>query len=372
MKPWNMALAGLALLTIAGCRSDPAIPVLERELRLKEDEIYRLQAMVDDVQDGASSCQDWSDSDSASAESEVTTPRRRAASNGANGVKPPMIELPSRPADKVPDTLKTPAGALPPGLEVPEHLRGPSKPLGPTGAEPAEPSTNRGFLPDRRESEGPALQRSAAAMRPRSGRATTASRSASGTPLMPSGDSEQVAAIALNRILTGGMNTGHGDGDQGLLVVVEPRDRAGRTIDAPAEVIVVVLDPAIEGEAARVARWDFSAAETAALFRRTGETEAIHLTTAWPGDPPKHNKLRLFVRYVTADGRWLEANTPIEVALPGDKTAQSTPDKVEAVAEGTAVGEPTAESWQLSPAPHMATRSDEPKPCRPVWSPERR
>ena len=68
---------------------------------------------------------------------------------------------------------------------------------------------------------------------------------------------------------------------------------------------VVVLDPAFEGEAARVARWDFTAAETAAMFRRTGTESAIHLTMAWPGDPPAHGKLHLFVRYVTADGRKL-------------------------------------------------------------------
>ena len=45
----------------------------------------------------------------------------------------------------------------------------------------------------------------------------------------PSGDSRHVASIALDRTLTGGINSGDGSGDQGLLVVVEPRDRAGRT-----------------------------------------------------------------------------------------------------------------------------------------------
>ena len=43
MKPWQFAVVGLALLATTGCRSDPNIPVLERQLRLQEDEIYRLQ-----------------------------------------------------------------------------------------------------------------------------------------------------------------------------------------------------------------------------------------------------------------------------------------------------------------------------------------
>ena len=73
------------------------------------------------------------------------------------------------------------------------------------------------------------------------------------------------------------------------------------------------------------ARWDFTPAETAALFRRTGNAAAIHLAMGWPAHPPKHRKLQLFVRYVTADGRKLEANQPIEIALPGDRTASWTP-----------------------------------------------
>ena len=108
-------------------------------------------------------------------------------------------------------------------------------------------------------------------------------------------------------------------------MVVEPRDRAGRTVDAPADMSVVVIDPALEGNAARVARWDFTAAETAAMFRRSGSSLAIHLTMAWPGDPPAHHKLHLFVRYVTADGRKLQADQPIEVALAGDRTTRWTP-----------------------------------------------
>ena len=43
---------------------------------------------------------------------------------------------------------------------------------------------------------------------------------------------------------------------------------------------VVVIDPALDGNAARVARWDFTAAETAAMFRRSGAALAIHLTMA--------------------------------------------------------------------------------------------
>ncbi len=51
MKPWQFVIVVLALVATSGCRSDPAIPILERELRLKDDEIYRLRANLEDLQD---------------------------------------------------------------------------------------------------------------------------------------------------------------------------------------------------------------------------------------------------------------------------------------------------------------------------------
>ena len=389
MRTWQFAVVGLALLATAGCRSDPAVPILERELRLKEDEIYRLRAVVDEFQDSASSCPERAADGPKStmpSEPEAAAPRHRPGLAAPNGIKPPAVELPSQPATHIPDSLKAPAGSLPPGIpDVPEELQRPSKPLNPIEKEPHgsfhQPATDRAAPSDPGESDGPSLERGAggAASRPR--HAIMASQSASAEPFMPSGDSRRVAAVALNRILTGGINADDRSGDQGLLVVVEPRDRAGRTIDAPADMSVVVLDSALEGDAARVARWDFTAAETAAMFRRTGSARAIHLTTAWPADPPAHNKLHLFVRYVTADGRKLQADQPVEVALAGDRTARWNRNDLSARTSQPTEGESASESWRPNetpaaripgPTPHTATRSDDAKSRRPVWSPERR
>ena len=41
---------------------------------------------------------------------------------------------------------------------------------------------------------------------------------------------------------------------------------------------------------------------------------------AWPDGPPKHHKLHVFVRYVTADGRKLQTDGPIDVG-PREKAA---------------------------------------------------
>lgn len=361
MKPRKLAVLGLMLLAIAGCRTDPAIPLLERELRIKEDEIYRLRATVEDLQ-----CECQTDShrdrilDSRPAdepEPAVSTHRRRGSNgsrdtNGANGVSNPGIELPGQPSGRVPDALKSPGRPLPPASvpDVPDEIRGPSR---------SSSSSD----------DGPSFGRAPDVVGSRPGAFRTAAGSgSSAVPFTPSADSRHSASIALDPVRTGGIGPNDGSGDRGLLVVVEPRDAAGRPIDAPAEIHVTALDPALKsmGDAARVGRWNFSPAETAALFRRSGSGCAIHLAMGWAADPPKHNKLDLFVRYVTADGRALEAHQPVEIALPGERTARWTPAESPRPVEQPKAREPREY------APRMATRPVEPKPERPVWSPERR
>ena len=308
MKTWQVALLGVALLATAGCRSNQAIPLLERQLRLQEDEIYRLRAQLEDLQDGGSSCPHRPDGAARSDRDRGLRPRRGRAA--------PSLGL-GGPQRRV-------------GTEIGHRNPRPALRKSARHAETPRPA---GHLRDPRIGRPIARRppdRVSARTMARQTRMSGPSRAGEPVPFSPEGDSRHVASIAIDRTLTGGINSGDRAGDQGLLVVVEPRDRAGRSVDAPAAMSVVALDPAIldsRGKAVRVGRWDFTAAETAGLFRRTDSSRAVHLAMAWPADPPKHGKLHLFVRYVTADGRRLEADSPIEVALAGERQAgwQSAP-----------------------------------------------
>jgi hypothetical protein len=117
--------------------------------------------------------------------------------------------------------------------------------------------------------------------------------------------------------LTGGHNVDGHAGDEGVMVVVEPLNAAGDLIEVPGEISIVVLDPAIEGEAARVARWDFNSKEAAGYLKRTPMGDGLHFDLRWPHSPPVHRVLNLHVRYTTADGRRLQAEKQIEVDPPG-------------------------------------------------------
>ena len=383
MKLRTFAVLGLSLLATAGCRSDPAIPILERQLRLQEDEIYRLRATIDNMQDDSRVIEKHEGDPSRSHEAEESD-RNRFHHNhdtGPNGSEmPPVnVELPGASGTTVPKELLPRKGSLPPDFPpVPEGLEGPSRRTMPG---PAEKGSGSMSPPDASQ-DGPSIEMG------RRGRPhiamTVAAPTDSGVAFVPKGDSQHVASIVLNRSLTGGINDGDGDGDQGLLVVVEPRDSRGRVIDAPAKVSVALLDPAVldeQGNAVRLALWEFSEAETASMFRRVGSSEGIHLAMAWPEEPPKHDKLHLFVRYVTSDGRMLEAHHPIEVTLQSERTARrdqfdtrvraDAPEELGPPAEAMHPIEPPAERISER-SPHMAARSRDTEPGRPVWSPERR
>ena len=378
MKSWQIAVLGLAPLLIAGCRSDPAIPLLERELYRKDREISELKYELQDLREQNTSCPERSTIRDRSSEEREPESRSYRNHHESNGMTPPAIDH-GTPAKGVPDTLKQPGVTLPPDVpEPPPGIQGPT----------------RGGS----RNDGPALEGGPEGFSMHPSRVTLASAS-SPIPFRPSGDSRRVASIVLDPANCGGIGSNDGGGDRGLLVVVQPHDARGRMVDATAEIHVTAFDRSLRGEAARVGRGDYSPAETAALFCRTASGGAIHLAMGWPERPPTHNKLQVFVRYVTADGRRLDASRQVEIALPGERPARWTaaerpvpaeravpterlvPTERAVPREPLVEREPPANSLRADeapaarssePPPYIASRTAEPGPERPVWSPERR
>jgi hypothetical protein len=376
MKAWPFAVVGLICLVAAGCRTDPGIVLLERELRIQEDEIYRLRGVVEDYQAALRACR------------EEAGPRGRAkTAEPGNGALPglPRVEgVPSPPEGGTPSPGKTYNGReseAPPSpfKSSPRTPREGDRPGGPSESEPLPgPSDLKLPVPDPADDGG-------------AEKGTKVRPTSAAGPLLRT-DSRHVAQLVLNRQLTSGYDADGRPGDDGIVVVVQLRDARGRAVEAPADVAVVLLDPAYQGEAGtqqdsvRVARWDLTAAETAARFRRTGPDGHVHLQLPWPGDPPRHGRLYLFVRYTTGDGRNLQAEGPVEVSLPGQPGRRWAPAKpapsAPSAGRPTDLGSPdTTEPRQLRPTP--AVRMPTPQPPSPaaapaapevkppVWSPER-
>ncbi len=96
---------------------------------------------------------------------------------------------------------------------------------------------------------------------------------------------------------------------------------AVRGVMAPGDVSIVVVDPALEGSAARIAKWSYDSDQIAQYVRRNHDGGSLRFELHWP-TPPEHSDLRLFVRFTTFDGRRLEANLPIEAQVADAEAAK--------------------------------------------------
>ena len=367
MKVSQFAVVGMICLTTLGCRTDPAVQLLERQNRILEDEIWRLRDVVADYESGAMSYPAETPPPESYRPADRPEPEPPTAVDSPEPT--PRIDAP-RPA---PATPETPRSLSPPALQTGEPLQegelpnvfekvGPAKTSGPPETAPPDEEGDKEDDQERPEPEptnssGPGIR----------------------------GDSSQVEQLVLNQLLTGGYDSDGRPGDEGIVVVVEPRDAQGRWVEAPAAMSVVVLDPALEGDAARVARWDFSVEQTRALVLRAGLGRGIGLDMDWPDAPPLHTELLVHVRYATSDGRNLQADGRISIELPEGRTAgwvprpkratepPNSPGKAQPT-QPAATARPTATARPAEPTNRTAalpSRPTKPEPQRPVWSPDR-
>ena len=133
--------------------------------------------------------------------------------------------------------------------------------------------------------------------------------------------SSRAQQIQILPALTGPYNADGQPGDEGITVGLQPVDEQGGLVPAAAPISLVVIDPAIADESARVARWDLSAEQIAGFTQNLPQGQPLRLVLVWPSGPPRHNRLHLFVRYITADGRKLQADMPLQVDVEGRQIA---------------------------------------------------
>jgi hypothetical protein len=339
MNIWRAVIIALLALLAAGCRSDPSRDLLERDNFNKEQEIYQLKCRIDDLE-----------SQLGAAAASAPPVMRRPSTQGEMLSEPGRLEAapaftqpgPASPSPRTPEEPALPGGPLriiTPGVEVPAN-EGPGLLRTPGGTGTGMPPQGNMYY------WRPADVRLAGATAPADG-------------------NRAVWQITLHPSLTGGIGNGAA-GDQGLLVVVEPRDQAGNIVLAPGQTSVALIDPALQGEQARLARWDFSAAETERALHR-GAEPGIHLRLPWRSAPP-HDRLNVFVRYTTRDGRKLQAERTIAVALGGDGAAAAGRAEVRERADA---GPWSADRPRDAQDQHRPLDPRDATPQRPQWSPDR-
>lgn len=325
-----LLLAGAFVGLASGCRGtgylNSYVESHNSENRQLEDEIYELQgeneALISEVESLKEQI--------ARLKSGDTHPRgggglfrnnRRPSSpeHSDPGTTPPVIEegdsvapeeiMPSAsiPAEKRPTWSPTPASQPLPSKSLPSHsVRMPqvedhedeSLPVTPRmspAAGPEEaPSSDDAELP------APATQEKSA-------------------PSSPEVIDEKVSQIYLHPQYTGSANLDSSPGDDGINVLIQPQNQAGQFVPQAGQLTIVALDPTRQGDAARLARWEFDADAIRTMLSTQGSRPGIFLQLPWPGQAPSGKQVQLFVRY--RQGNATPVQSRHELALVDSRTA---------------------------------------------------
>jgi len=329
----------IALLFSLGCRSDLSQQLLERELRMQEDQIYQLQ---DELQD-ASARLDRTAGENSSLKRQLgvgevdgqvnvrgpllrggqpPTPR---SSPPQPQLVPPKIDVPgfrspaSGPAAPTPSSPPAAGGIAPPALDgippLPSEPRFPGAALpAPSAVSPASAATPVGGVPP---AVAPAPMTFDADARPLAPSASPTAEPPAGRRLSHEeslADAGRITHLVVNPSRTECFD-GDGDGlSDGLAIVIEPRDGDERLVTAAGDVSITVFDSSVSPAAGPVARWDIPAQEALARFRRTSRNRGLHFVLRWPGPPPQGDHVRVRVGLTTFDAAVFEAECTVAAA----------------------------------------------------------
>jgi len=332
------------VLACLGCKSDLSQQLLERELRMQEDQIYQLQDELQDkcarldrtagentnlrrqlgFTEGDASARGRGLSLPGSPSAPPRLPMGSAAGPSQPVLAPPAIEIPA-PRAPASGPAAPPAIGIPaPGAVTPPTLDG-IPPL------PAEPRFPGAATPD--TSLVTPVSATASAGSDASTITTAAGISdSSDQPLLgmsgrsvesPSDrrlSNEESLAVAgrITHLVVNPARTecfdGNGDGlSDGLAIVIEPRDDDERLVTAAGDVSITVFDGSGPPSAGPVARWDIPATEAIARFRRTSRNRGLHFVLRWPGQPPQGEHVRVQVSLTTFEATSFETDCTVAV-----------------------------------------------------------
>lgn len=312
----------LAAALCAGCKSDLSQQLLERELRMQEDQIYQLQdeleakcARLERVAGENTSLRrqlGFADSDvAAPAPRSLPTPRTLPTpSSGQPTLVPPPLTIPGGPASgggggRLPPPISIPSapgGVAPPKLEGVPPL--PSEPRLPGAAAPAAATV----LPA--AAAMPAAADLDPGARPIAPAPATDAQPPAGKQLSHEeslAEAGKITHLVINQSRTECFD-GTGDGlSDGIALVIEPRDDDERLVAAAGDVVIAVIDD----RGGPVARWDIPAQEAFTHFRRTSRNRGLHFVLRWPGQPPQGTAVRLLVKLTCFDGASFETDCTV-------------------------------------------------------------
>lgn len=114
---------------------------------------------------------------------------------------------------------------------------------------------------------------------------------------------------------TGGIDECRGPGDEGIQVIIVPKDGDGSAVKAPGSARVTAIQVSPEGLKAPLSTWDVSATYLRRNWKTGLLSSGYYVSLPWQV-LPMSEKLRIVVQFQTPDGAMFEAERDIQVRLP--------------------------------------------------------
>lgn len=208
-----------------------------------------------------------------------------------------------------------------------------------------------------------------------------------------------VTHLVVNPHLTRGHDFDGEFGDEGIQLVLEPRNANDEFVPLAGSVSIAVIDPEADPADQRVALYEMDPKQTEKMAVFLPGRPGISFKLQWNQVFPKHEKLRLHVRYTNKNDEIIEASGDLRVSIPGvgahrwtkrekPLTGGATPtrttmadnsdfeNRTSRLSPNGNVGKPESTTPMASPTgssipgPSEST-TPRSRPSRPAWSPHR-
>lgn len=167
----------------------------------------------------------------------------------------------------------------------------------------------------------------------------------------------QIKEVVLGR-QTGGYDEDDCPGDEGLQIVLEPRDGDGHAIKAPGSLQVTALEIQSQGIKTGLSTWDIPPENLRRTWKSGLLATGYYLHLPWKNWPTA-SKIRVIARFTLADGRFFEADKDVTIR----PTKNRKPD--------TVLPTPSAEEELPLPEPRKVEPQPEARslPAEPINQP---
>ena len=108
-------------------------------------------------------------------------------------------------------------------------------------------------------------------------------------------------------------------GDEGVQVVLEPRDADGKLQRAPASGSVTILEVDSQGLKSPIGTWDYTPDQMRSSWKQGLLTSGFVLNCLWQA-PPKSDRVKILASFTMEDGRRFEAEKELAIKPPVDRS----------------------------------------------------